>query len=125
MMKLINELKRYADMYQNPKGARGREIIGTAELLIAAANALEHLQPQWTPFLWRETTQDDGFDPEKFPLIACGELPDNGQEILVTNGCHVWSDTFFDDAGLYLNSGNDLFSDITAWMPLPEAYKEN
>lgn len=80
------------------------------------------LWPQWIPFLWRKTTKEDGWDPEEFPLMACGELPENGQDILVTNGCHVWSDTFFDDNGLYLDSGNDLTEDVTAWMPLPEPY---
>lgn len=83
----------------------------------------ESLQPQWIPFLWRKTTEEDGWDPEEFPLMACGELPENGQDILVTNGCHVWSDTFFDDDGLYLDSGNVLTEDVTAWMPLPEPYK--
>lgn len=82
----------------------------------------EIVQPQWIPFTWRETTEEDGWDPEEFPLMACGELPENGQDILVTNGCFVWSDTFFDDNDLYLDSGNDLVEDVTAWMPLPEPY---
>lgn len=124
-MRLIDELRRYANMYQNPKGPSGREIIGTAELLIAAADALEVQQQQWIPFLWRKTTEEDGLDPEEFPLMACGELPENGQDILVTNGYHVWSDTFFDGNGLCLDSGNDLVEGVTAWMPLPEPYRED
>lgn len=83
---------------------------------------LETLNPKWIPFTWRKTTKEDGWDPKEFPLMACGELPGNGQDILVTNGCHVWSDTFFDDDGLYLDSGNGLTEDVTAWMPLPEPY---
>lgn len=82
------------------------------------------VQPQWIPFTWRKTTKEDGWDPEEFPLMACGQLPDNGQDILVTNGCFVWSDTFFDDNDLYLDSGNDLVEDVTAWMPLPEPPEE-
>lgn len=84
----------------------------------------ESLPTQWIPFTWRETTDDDGFDPAEFPAMACGELPENGQDILVTNGEHVWSDTFFDDDGCYLDSGNELFPYVTAWMPLPEPYHE-
>lgn len=92
--------------------------------LIDKAPVIQPAEPQWIPFLWRKTTKEDGWDPEEFPLMACGELPENGQDILVTNGCHVWSDTFFDDNGLYLDSGNDLIEGVTAWMPLPEPYKE-
>lgn len=33
--------------------------------------------------------------------------------------------TDWDDAGLYLDSGNDLFGYVEAWMPLPEPYKED
>ena len=75
---------------------------------------------QWIPLMWRETTDEDGLDQREFPMISCGELPENGQGVLVTDGYHVWSDTFFDDCGLYLDSGNDLFGDVLAWMPLPE-----
>ena len=43
----------------------------------------------------------------------------------MTNGDRVWSDTFWDDAGLYLDNCIDLVEDVKAWMPLPEPYKED
>lgn len=46
-MKLIDELRRYAEQYQKPP--TDREIDGTVELLLAAADALEKAQPQWIP----------------------------------------------------------------------------
>lgn len=94
----------------------------TITQILDEASAIE-LYPQWIPFTWRKTTEEDGWDPEEFPLMACGQLPNNGQDILVTDGRYVWSDTFFDDNGLYLDSGNDLVEDVTAWMPLPKPYK--
>lgn len=52
-------------------------------------------------------------------------MPDDGQEILVTNGETTWQDTSFIDCdGYYLDSGYDWI-DITAWRPLPKPYKED
>lgn len=121
----INE--RYDHEHANKSFIDGIEIFHVMVLNVLKRQPIidtESLQPQWIPFLWRKTTKEDGWDPEEFPLTACGEIPENGQDILVTNGCHVWSDTFFDDDDLYLDSGNDLVEDVTAWMPLPEPYKE-
>lgn len=128
-MRLIDELRKYAAAYQNPNRATGREIDGTVELLIAAADALEEAQPQWIPFEWRKPAEEeDGSDALRYSMIACGELPENEQEILVTNGEDVWSDIFFDDDGLEPESGtdlltNDLTANVIAWMPMPEPYE--
>ena len=108
---------------EEEKGIRTAYHLAKYETHVSPTIDTRSLQPRWIPFLWRETKEDDSYDPEEFPLMACGELPENGQDILVTNGCHVWSDAFFDDNGLYLDSGNDLVEDVTAWMPLPEPYK--
>lgn len=56
-------------------------------------------------------------------MLDC-KMPDDGQEILVTNGETTWQDTCFIDCdGYYLDSNYDWI-DITAWRPLPEPYKE-
>ena len=56
-------------------------------------------------------------------MLDC-KMPDDGQEILVTNGETTWQDTSFIDCnGYYLDSNYDWI-DITAWRPLPEPYKE-
>ena len=56
-------------------------------------------------------------------MLDC-KMPDDGQEILVTNGESTWQDTSFIDCdGYYLDSGYDWI-EITAWRPLPEPYKE-
>lgn len=57
-------------------------------------------------------------------MLDC-KMPDDGQEILVTNGETTWQDTSFIDCdGYYLDSNYDWI-DITAWQPLPELYKED
>lgn len=57
-------------------------------------------------------------------MLDC-KMPDDGQEILVTNGETTWQDTSFIDCdGYYLDSGYDWI-EITAWQPLPKPYKED
>lgn len=57
-------------------------------------------------------------------MLDC-KMPDDGQEILVTNGKTTWQDTcFIDSNGYYLDGGYDWI-DITAWRPLPKPYKED
>ena len=57
-------------------------------------------------------------------MLDC-KMPDDGQEILVTNGETTWQDTSFIDCdGYYLDSNYDWI-DVTAWRPLPEPYKED
>lgn len=57
-------------------------------------------------------------------MLDC-KMPDDEQEILVTNGETTWQDTSFIDCdGYYLDSNYDWI-DITAWRPLPYPYKED
>jgi hypothetical protein len=57
-------------------------------------------------------------------MLDC-KMPDDGQEILVTNGETTWQDTSFIDCdGYYLDSNYDWI-EITAWRSLPEPYKED
>mgnify|MGYP007084305125 CR=1 FL=1 len=56
-------------------------------------------------------------------MIDC-KMPDDEQDILVTDGKTVWEDTcYIDSDGYYLDSNYDWY-DLTAWQPLPEPYKE-
>lgn len=55
-------------------------------------------------------------------MLDC-KMPDDGQEILITDGKTTWQDTSFIDCdGYYLDSNYDWI-DITAWQPLPDPYK--
>ena len=55
-------------------------------------------------------------------MLDC-KMPDDGQEILITDGKTTWQDTSFIDCdGYYLDSGYDWI-DIAAWQPIPDPYK--
>ena len=128
--KLVNLLENNLQSFEEMISEHGKGIAHGTRIALGLVKeqptiSPKNSQPQWIPFLWRETKEDDGYDPEEFPLMACGEIQKNGQDILATNGDRVWSDTFWDDAGLYLDSHLDLVEDVTAWMPLPEPYKED
>ena len=58
--------------------------------------------------------------------ILHGRIPEDEQEILVTDGRTVWLDTFLrDEIGWYLDSGSCLVDIVIAWQPLPRIYKED
>lgn len=57
-------------------------------------------------------------------MLDC-ELPDDEQEIIVTDGRHVWVDTCIVNDGYALDSEHDWIEDVVAWMPLPEPYRES
>lgn len=50
-------------------------------------------------------------------------LPDYGEEVLVTDGKNVWIDSFDEDDCVYLSSTDSEIDGVTAWMPLPNPYK--
>lgn len=51
-------------------------------------------------------------------------MPEDGKEIIVTDGKRVWTDkNCIDIVGHCLESGND-WKDIKAWMSLPKPYKK-
>ena len=99
-----------------------------AEPFDLAISALEKQEAdRWRPFRCRKTTEDDC---SSFDYIMDCELPEDGQEILITvnNNRHepVQMDTFFGGGGeeCALDSGYDLCDEAIAWRPLPEAYTE-
>lgn len=78
----------------------------------------------WIPFTRRPMTEEEKKDYPNCTFIFDCVLPDDGDEILVSNGRFVWMDAFCNDIdGCYLDSGDDIDEDM-AWMPLPEPYRE-
>jgi hypothetical protein len=77
----------------------------------------------WIPFTRRPMTEEEQKDYPNCTFMFDCVLPDDGDEILVSNGRFVWMDVFCNDIdGCYLDSGDDIDEDM-AWMPLPEPYK--
>lgn len=73
---------------------------------------------RWIPFTQRELTAEEQEEHPEWCYIMEGPLPDDGQEILVSDGKWVWQDRFCVDDGCYLGM------DGCAWMPLPLPYKK-
>ena len=81
----------------------------------------------WIPIKAHPATEEEREScPDIDYWLDC-EMPDDGQEILVTvkhkNWIGVEKDVCYVDSEYSLESGYD-WDDIIAWMPLPEPYKE-
>lgn len=98
------------------------------EALDMAIKALE--QTRWIPVKWHEITEEErereGYPAEWVCYLDC-IMPDDGQRILITTkGGYVELDECYSDDGctFSLDSGYDWIDDVTAWMPLPQPYKD-
>ena len=117
------------DMGCRPEDCKEAELLGEScmECVMRRTGELIASQPpadQWIPVTYHEATEEEKEVYGEFPYMLDCKLPDDGEEILVCtkSGC-VWTDTFFNDDGCYLDGGYD-FTELAAWMPLPEPYKE-
>ena len=83
-------------------------------------------QPQvggWIPVTYHIPTREDG-DEVLYAYILDCPMPEEGQEILVSFNGIVDMDVCCYDEGWYLDNRGD-WTDVDAWMPLPEPYKES
>lgn len=96
--------------------------------LMERMNALPFAQPGWIPFKLRPVTEEEKEEHPDWEYILDCKLPDDGQRILINIKYRgheaVQMDEYFDDDGCYLDSGYEIATEATAWMPLPEPYKE-
>lgn len=93
----------------------------TGKLLMR--DALELLEAQrWRKFEFRELDEEEKAEHPDWCYIIVN-TPDDGEEILVSNGRYVWKDEFINDGDqCYLDSDHDM--ENCWWMPLPEPPKE-
>lgn len=100
---------------------------GNYESVCKAINSIPAAN-QWIPIKTRPMTPEEleeygeRFDTDE--IYEC-ELPDHGQEVLVTTKWGVNKTTFYDDGleGCYFDD-YEGDGEVIAWMPLPEEYKE-
>jgi len=81
-------------------------------------------QASWIPIVYREATQEEKDDyfarnGEELCYMVESEMPEHGQEVLVSSGGYVSEDIFDED---YYSFENHEIIDVDAWMPLPKAY---
>ena len=89
----------------------------TMEEMSNSMDWLKELVNKADSFEWIPFEMENGFH-------YC-PIPDVDEEILVTDGKHVWQDTWIEyDDGYALDSNYEL-DEVLAWMPLPKPYKED
>ena len=85
-------------------------------------------EPRWIPFKTRSLTDKEREEHPEWNFIVDCELPENGQQILVSIDVvgheRVQFDEFYEDDGVYLDSGYEIGKEAIAWMPLPDPYQE-
>ena len=84
---------------------------------------------KWIPFSVRDLDEEEKAEHPEWDCILDGELPEDGQRILVNvkfkGHESVQMDEFYSDCdGSYLDSGYEIGTEVTHWMPLPEPPKE-
>ena len=91
----------------------------TAKLYNEAADTIEELsKSRWEKFVLRPLTEEEQREHPDWCYILDCHTPDDGQEILVSDGRYVWTDTFYQDEECYLDSGAELES--CWWQPMPQ-----
>ena len=95
--------------------------------MIERAETIDTNPPDWIPFKTRPLTKEEKEEHPEWDGIFDCKLPDDGQRILVNVSVRghesVQYDEFYTDDGSYLDSGYEIGTEATAWMPLPEPYK--
>lgn len=77
---------------------------------------------QWHKLIFRQLTlEEQEFHPDWTEFVE--NLPDFGEDVLVTDGVNVWVDSFDIDDCVYLSGTDTDIDGVIAWMELP-SYKE-
>ena len=79
--------------------------------------------PEWNELVFRNLTPEEEKEYANFDWSYMVEnLPEYGEEVLVTDGKNVWIDSFDEDDCVYLSSTDSEIDGVSAWMPLPNPY---
>lgn len=130
MSHIKDRLKQYKDKYSDCYKYAGVYVKVIQDMIEQLQGDLKQDEKEngWIPVKYHQISEKERaeeFISKDIQYMLDCKMPDDGQEILVTNGETTWQDTSFIDCdGYYLDSNYDWI-DITAWRPLPEPYKED
>lgn len=80
--------------------------------------------PEWNELIFRNLTPEEEEDYATYDWFYMVEnLPEYGEEVLVTDGENVWIDSFDVDEYIYLSGTDSEIDGVIAWMPLPNPFK--
>lgn len=129
MSHIKDRLKQYKDKYSDCYKYAGVYVKVVQDMIEKLQDDLEQDEKEngWIPVKYHQISEkeraEESISNDIQYMLDC-KMPDDGQEILVTNGETTWQDTcFINSNGYYLDGGYDWI-DIMAWMPLPKPYKE-
>jgi hypothetical protein len=84
---------------------------------------LKAQEPQWTPITFRPLTEEEKAEHPDWCYIIDSPTPDDGEDILVSNGRAVWADVWGNNGvECYLESDHEL--EGVAWMKMPTPWKK-
>lgn len=100
------------------------DIKDTVEEVIALLKAKDTNVPtKWRKIEFREPDEEEKANHPEWNHVK-ENAPDDGEEILASDGRYVWKDEFCDNGDeCYLDSGHEM--EGCWWMPLPEPPKES
>jgi hypothetical protein len=129
MSHIKDRLNQYKDKYSDCYKYAGVYVKAVQDMIEKLQDDLEQDEKEngWIPVKYHQISEkeraEESISNDIQYMLDC-KMPDDGQEILVTNGETTWQDTcFINSNGYYLDGGYDWI-DIMAWMPLPKPYKE-
>lgn len=80
--------------------------------------------PEWNELIFRNLTPEEEKEYANFDWSYMVEnLPEYGEEVLVTDGESVWVDSFDEGDYVYLSGTYGEIDNVTAWLPLPKPYE--
>ena len=130
MSHIKDRLKQYKDKYSDCYKYDGLYVKVIQDMIEQLLNDLEQDEKEngWIPVKYHQMSEkereEECISKDIQYMLDC-KMPDDGQEILATNGETTWQDICcIDSEGYYLDSNYDWI-EITAWRPLPEPYKED
>ena len=102
-----------------------------AEVIDNVISLLKAQERKWIPFVKRPLTEEEQKNHPDWCFILDGEVPEDGQEILLyrpwknKDGYIIVMDTYLDNGDeVYLEGAMDIENGMY-WMPLPEPYHKD
>ena len=133
---MLKKNLNYAHEWDAAIESRGDSPLSDARVLLALAIKLieEKLvggyAEDWIPITSRPGTDEEyenfciyGECPREEFRIFTSQMPENGQEVLITTSCgDVCLDTWWNDGDTCYFEDHDDYEDVIAWMPKPKGY---
>lgn len=106
------------------KGCDGCLLVSGVEKLLTEIDRLQELNAKYIEMLTSEWIKFT-VEKENGVEMYSSPMPDDEQEILVSDGEIIWLDIFVNegDEGCYFDNGREIVPNFTHWMPLPKPPK--